>query len=227
MIPLLGAAFVLGLSAGGHCVLMCGPLVAAVQPREWSRAVLMHATRITVYAAIGGITGAAGAVVSGLGASRWLAWIVAAALIVQAVVSWRGMTGRGPIGRVTGRAVSVLSRRLRAQAGWAPVAWGLINGLLPCGMVYSAATLSVGLAAPVAGAAAMAAFGLGTMPVLLVIARPASQVLRTITTRRPWLAPAMLVILAILMGLRGLPRGVETADVNLSQHHGSASALQR
>lgn len=227
MIPLLGAAFVLGLSAGGHCVLMCGPLVAAVQPREWSRAVLMHATRITVYAAIGAVTGAAGAVVSGLGASRWLAWIVAATLIAQAVVSWRGMTGRGPVGRVAGRAVSVLSRRLRAQAGWTPMVWGLINGLLPCGMVYSAATLSAGLASPVAGAAAMAAFGLGTIPVLLLIARPASQVLRTIATRRPWLAPAMLVILAVLIGLRGLPRPVDTDGVTLSPHHGSASAMQR
>jgi len=227
MIPVLGAAFVLGLSASGHCVLMCGPLVAAVQPRAWSRAVLMHATRITVYAGIGAVTGAAGAAVSGLGASRWLAWIVAAALVAQAFVSWRGVTGRGPVGLAAGRVVSALSRRLRTQSDWAPVMWGLINGLLPCGMVYSAATLSVGLASPGVGAAAMAAFGLGTIPVLLVVARPASRALRTITTRRPWLAPAMLVILAVLIGLRGLPRVGDMTNANGSQHHGSESTMHR
>jgi uncharacterized protein len=227
MIPVLGAAFVLGLSASGHCVLMCGPLVAAVQPREWSRAVLMHVTRITVYAGIGAVTGAAGALVTGLGASRWLAWIVAATLIAQAVVSWRGVTGRGPIGRVAGHAVSALGRRLRTSSYWAPVVWGLINGLLPCGMVYSAATLGVGLASPTAGAAAMAAFGLGTIPVLLLVARPASQVLRAMATRRPWLAPAMLVILAVLIGLRGLPRAGTTADATASHHHGYESSIQR
>lgn len=227
MIPVLGAAFVLGLSAGGHCVLMCGPLVAAVQPREWSRAVLMHATRITVYAAIGAVTGAAGAVVSGLGASRWMAWIVAATLVAQAIVSWRGATGRGPIGRAAGRIVSTLSRRLRAKSDCAPVVWGLINGLLPCGMVYSAATLAVGLASPGAGAAAMAAFGLGTIPVLLFVARPASRIVRTMAARRPWLAPAMLVILAVLIGLRGLPRTGGAANADASHHHGYESPTQR
>lgn len=211
MIPVLGAAFVLGLSASGHCLLMCGPLVAAVQPRDWPRAALMHATRIAVYACIGAMTGAAGAVISGLGAGRWLAWIVAATLLTQAVVSLRGTTGRSLVGRAAGRLVSSLSTRLQARPALAPITWGLVNGLLPCGMVYSAATLAVGLSSPATGALAMAAFGAGTVPVLLFAARPASQLLRTLATTRPWLAPAMLIILAVLIGLRGLPHTTTTA----------------
>lgn len=227
MIPVLGAAFVLGLSASGHCILMCGPLVAAVQPREWRGALLMHVVRIGVYAGIGALTGAAGAVISGLGAGRWLAWVVAAALLTQAVISWRGHTGRGPVGRAAGRLVSGLSRRLQARPAWAPVTWGLINGLLPCGMVYSAATLAVGLASPAAGAAAMAAFGAGTIPVLIVAARPASRLLQSVAARRPWLAPAMLVILAVLIGLRGLPRTPGAAGAAESHLHVHDSTPQR
>lgn len=218
MSPILGAAFVLGLSAAGHCLLMCGPLVAAVQPRDWSRAVVMHLARITVYAGIGAVAGAAGGVVHNLGAGRWLAWMVAATLFLQALAAWRGMTGRGVVSRTAGRAVAALSCRLRVHTRWTPVAWGLINGLLPCGMVYSAATLAAGLASPAAGAATMAAFGAGTLPVLLLVATPASHALRTLSASRPWLVPVMLVVLAVLMGLRGLPGDGHAPSAHASQH---------
>lgn len=230
MIPTLGAAFLLGLTASGHCVLMCGPLVAAVQPRDWRGAALMHGTRISVYAAIGAATGAAGAAISGLGAGRWLAWLVAATLLAQAVISWRGTTGTSPVGRAAGRLVSSLGQRVQARGIWAPVTWGLINGLLPCGMLYGAATLAVGLASPVSGAAAMAAFGLGTVPVLMLVARPASALLRTLAARRPWLAPAVLVILALIIGMRGMPSpgSAASADPHAAHmHHAQASNPQR
>lgn len=230
MTPTLGAAFLLGLTASGHCVLMCGPLVAAVQPREWKGAALMHVTRLSVYAAIGAATGAAGAAISSLGASRWLAWVVAATLLTQAVISWRGTTGTSPIGRAAGRVVSSLGQRVQARGAWAPVTWGLINGLLPCGMVYGAATLAVGLASPLAGAAAMTAFGFGTVPVLMLVARPASALLRTLAARRPWLAPAVLVVLAVLIGMRGLPAAAPgtSADPHAAHmHHTQASNPQR
>jgi sulfite exporter TauE/SafE len=230
MIPTLGAAFLLGLTASGHCVLMCGPIVAAVQPRDWRGAALMHGTRISVYAAIGAATGAAGAAISGLGAGRWLAWLVAATLLAQAVISWRGTTGTSPVGRAAGRLVSSLGQRVQARGIWAPVTWGLINGLLPCGMVYGAATLAVGLASPVSGAAAMAAFGLGTVPVLMLVARPASALLRTLVARRPWLAPAVLVILALIIGMRGMPSpgSATSADPHAAHmHHAQASNPQR
>lgn len=212
-----GAAFLLGLTGSTHCVLMCGPLVSAVQPRHWTGVLIMHTSRLAVYALIGAATGAAGAAITNLGAGRYLAWIVAATLIVQAVASWQGRTGRGPVGRSAGRVISSLGARLRVRTRWSPVLWGVVNGLLPCGMVYSAATLSAGLATPLAGAAAMTAFGLGTVPALVLISRPLSAVVSVFAEKRPWLVPAVLVVLAALVATRGA--GFSLQDHNAGSGH--------
>ena len=49
------------------------------------------------------------------------------------------------------------------------IALGVLNGLLPCGLSFSAAILSVNSGSMQAAALYMLIFGLGTLPVLLAI----------------------------------------------------------
>jgi uncharacterized protein len=84
----------------------------------------------------------------------------------------------------------------------AGVGAGLVNGLLPCGLVYAALVASLGLAGPLRGAGFMIAFGAGTTPAVLVATRLATG----IAARRPGLnrfAPVALVLVAILVAVRG------------------------
>ena len=57
---------------------------------------------------------------------------------------------------------------------------GLANGLLPCGLVYAALSIPVVMADPAAGAAAMVAFGMGTVPALAAVTLGLRQVLEMV-----------------------------------------------
>jgi uncharacterized protein len=72
------------------------------------------------------------------------------------------------------RLVGRLSGRLPGH----PVVVGLFLGLLPCGLLYSALVASVALDGPLAGAAALAAFGLGTAPALLGVSLADARLVR-------------------------------------------------
>jgi sulfite exporter TauE/SafE len=81
-----------------------------------------------------------------------------------------------------------------------PLLIGGVNGLLPCGLVHAAAAAAAGLATPRDGALLMAAFGLGTVPVLAASAVFAAAFAR----RRFWArySPALMMAVALLLILR-------------------------
>jgi len=129
------------------------------------------------------------------------------AILVTAAV---GSTG-GRLGRVSSAGAYALRRiaapvfrwgRLHPLAG--PVAAGLLNGLLPCGMVY-AALASACLPGSTRGALlVMLGFGLGTAPVLIALSAWSMPVSSTLRTRLRPLAPLVLAIAGAILLARGL-----------------------
>jgi sulfite exporter TauE/SafE len=181
------AALLLGLLGSlGHCVGMCGAITLVLgrgQPLVGQRLVLAHLGRITTYALLGagaGLLGLAARTPHGAHAhghttaptgltlaQGGLALLVAAAALYQALA----LLGRAPspeillagLTRRWGRAM----RGAGGVAGRGPLrlyAAGLLWGLLPCGLVLTALLTAVVAGSPLAGAAAMLAFGLGTVP---------------------------------------------------------------
>ena len=200
---LLGA-LALGLAGSLHCAAMCGPLVALMQPRGWRGAVMYHGGRVVMYAVLGAAAGVVGRGLADLGVGRGVAFVAAAMLLGEALaLSWRPDGGTRASRRITSW-LGRVSAWLRARRARAPFVFGVVNGLLPCGLVYAALTASVGLAGPLVSALTMAAFGIGTTPLLIIASRSAGAVARRlpISTRR--LAPAALVVLALLLIGRGL-----------------------
>jgi sulfite exporter TauE/SafE len=182
-----------GLAVGfGHCIGMCGPIVVAMglkSPAEDRLLphLLYTAGRIVTYALLGGLVGASGSF-TGLAAQiigvQKAVMIFAGSLII---LTGLGMGGWLPLGSMF-RSVSpeggIISRGYRrlSRASLRPGACfplGLLLGLLPCGPVYTAllaaARLAMAETHPAAGfltgALAMAAFGLGTSPALILVAR--------------------------------------------------------
>jgi hypothetical protein len=184
--------FTTGLSVGfGHCIGMCGPIVIALNlnlqgKRRRLAQCLYHFGRITTYAVIGGGMGATGSfamVASRIESLQKTAMIVSGLLIVVmglgtlGVVAWgHGFTRRLGIDQVVQKGFRTLSG-VRSPMAYYPL--GLLFGLLPCGPVYTAliAAARVGMEAThfsqglVSGMGLMAAFGLGTVPALLLVAQ--------------------------------------------------------
>ena len=194
--PLFIAYLLSGLSVGfGHCIGMCGPLVISFSLNLTGRNLfiphsLYHTGRILTYVGLGGIMGATGSfavVAANIALIQKSAMFFAGGLIV---LMGFAMTGLMPPGRIfkldygAGGVVAGGFRRLsrfRSPAVYLPI--GLVLGLLPCGPVYTAllGATRAGMEAPGiyqgiwTGMALMLAFGLGTVPALLLVAKLAGM----------------------------------------------------
>ncbi len=177
----LAGALLAGLLGSPHCAGMCGGFAVSVSERPQD-AVAWHLGRLSTYAGLGALAGLGGAALPGPG---WVLSAVSIALLVWFSARLAGLVPEGHL-RVPGLA-RLGARWMREPGVAGRYAFGLSTGLLPCGLVYAALGLPVALAHPGWGAAAMLAFGLGTIPVLAA----AAVGLRGLAGRRPWVRRAL------------------------------------
>src|SRR5690606_35769420 len=106
------------------------------------------------------------------GFQQWFSVLTGAIIILMAFFykrSEKWVSGAAGFSNLAGKVKKRLGKYLK-MGGWkAFFAGGLINGLLPCGMVYIALLASLALQDPLAGGIYMMAFGLGTLPLMLVV----------------------------------------------------------
>jgi sulfite exporter TauE/SafE len=189
--PLLFVYLSTGLAVGfGHCIGMCGPLVVSLSLSLKDRNLIVshllyNCGRILTYMVLGGIMGATGAftvVAAHIEVLQKGVMFLAGALVLFMGVA---MAGWLPLGKTFGyncRSEGFVTRGFaRLSSARSPIVYlpiGLLLGLLPCGPVYTALlgvarggmeaeTLSHGI---LSGMGLMAAFGLGTIPPLLLVA---------------------------------------------------------
>jgi uncharacterized protein len=182
------AAILLSLFGGLHCAGMCGGFIGALQmnrPRGVSAtrlAIGYHAGRITSYTLAGTLLGLIG---GGLYAADVVPVQVVLLIIGSIMLLAIGATMFGqnrwlkriePIGIGIWRVVGPWARKVYPprSAGQSFVA-GLAWGWIPCGLVYAALPLSLVAGGPWQGALVMLAFGLGTLPNLVVVDAVASR----------------------------------------------------
>ncbi len=179
------AVFLVGLLGGTHCVSMCGGIVAALSvhapgrlpgQRQWPVHLAYSVGRITTYAALGAVMGAVGT--AGLLFNDVLPiqlglYVLANLMLVALGLYLTGFTRLlAPIergGAHLWRRIQPLTQRFLPVKGVRQaLPLGLLWGFLPCGLVYSVLTTALLTGSAVRGAALMLAFGLGTLPNLLL-----------------------------------------------------------
>lgn len=219
----LGTALAAGFTIGfGHCAAMCGPLVGslalAAGPAGTARSIggqlAYHAGRLTTYALLGAVMGATGAFVNVAGRLAGLADAVAigaGVLLVLLGVSAAGLSAG--LRRIEARLSARLRRAVHALLdGGGPgrlYPVGLVLGVLPCGASWTAFLASAGTGTPAGGLLQSLAFGLGTVPALLLVGAAAAAVgarLRGVLQRAGGVLIAGLGVLFLLRGL-GLLHG--------------------
>ena len=187
--------FLLGAASGLHCVGMCGGIAAASSTlfrKEdlLKRQVLMNAGRIASYSAAGAVAGALGTAAQYAGAVLSVqagVYVLAHLVVILVALHIAGLPNPlrwiEPLGAPLWRRVQPhAALLLRSNNPLKTLAAGAAWGWLPCGLVYGALATAALAGAPARGAAAMAAFGLGTLPWLLAAGSGAAQ-LRRLTAR--------------------------------------------
>ncbi len=207
LLPLLGSALVLGLLGGGHCMGMCGGLMGAltlaIPPAQRGRRlrllVAYNVGRVLSYTVAGLMLGVAGWAVANSPAVLVLRIMAALLLIAMGLYLagwWSGLTRIEAMGRGLWRHIQpVASRLLPVSSLPRALLLGALWGWLPCGLVYSTLLWAASQGNALHSAALMAAFGLGTWPVLLATGLAAERVNRLLRQRSVRVAGGMLVVL--------------------------------
>ena len=172
---LIVSAFTIGLLGSLHCIGMCGGLVSAITMSRdkiwWPGLIGYQLARTSSYVVLGLIAATIGINLHGESELQstqiWLSYFAAAIMILFALNLGGWLPD--PLSRFTTTIMRVTglgrwSKQANEQDKMAP--WlmvGLLNGLLPCGLVYAAVALSLTSSSTLEGGAVMLAFGLGTI----------------------------------------------------------------
>ncbi len=209
------AAMGLGLTGSLHCVGMCGPLVMALPRRQGagmsshlSGRVLYNLGRTTTYACMGLFAGLVGRVIQLAGVQQAVSIGLGIILLLTVFLStrqlpeWMVRTFYKPVQTLLGRIVKNGSPLGLYQVG-------LVNGLLPCGLVYAALAAASLQGTTFSAVLYMTLFGLGTAPLLFALSMGGlglqSPRMRPVLNR---LIPVLTCVVASLLILRGMALGI-------------------
>ncbi len=169
--------------------------------------------RIASYAIAGAVAGAAGAAIAsfGLAERAQLGLRFAAGAMMVAVGVY--VAGFAPAMRwieragepVWKRIVPIARRFVPVRTPAHALGLGLLWGWMPCGLVYAAMVAAVTSGSALRGSATMAAFGLGTLPMLLAMGSAAAAAARAMRT--PWVRPLAGAILVVFGALQVVHAG--------------------
>ncbi|MDZ7771700.1 MAG: sulfite exporter TauE/SafE family protein [Balneolaceae bacterium] len=211
------AGLTFGFLGSFHCVGMCGPLALAL-PGEARRdaafiggRLLYNAGRVFTYTALGMAAGLLSRAFSLAGLQQGLSIGAGALLLLGPLLPalrrqanrWKAMPARW-----VSRASRPLKELFRHENPFSLLAIGLLNGLLPCGFVYTALLAAVTLGDARAGAVFMLGFGLGTVPAMLGVSLAGGLVPVEFRERVQRWSPWFVAAVGVLLVLRGLGLGI-------------------
>jgi uncharacterized protein len=213
MVALLLSAFLLGLAGSFHCAGMCGPIAIALPlyghslPRKFFGGFLYNLGRTTTYGLLGLLFGAIGQGFHMLGFQQVVSIVMGAGMIILALLP-KLFRSRYDIQKHSfgwlGQ-LKTLFRRLFSVRSFRSLFFiGLLNGLLPCGLVYMAIAGAIASGTAVSGTFYMIFFGLGTIPMLLFIAVMGNVISISLRHKISKLIPILVVVVGIFFIMRGL-----------------------
>jgi len=215
-------AFLLGLVGSLHCAGMCGPLTLLLPSKVGNPAsfflgrIFYNFGRMVTYCVLGLGVGLIGKTLLLVGIQRWVSIGLGVILLVSLVASKRHSL-QNPAYQLIGRLKSFMSNMLRRKSISSLLVLGLLNGFLPCGLVYIAATGAITTGAVGSSLGYIAAFGAGTFPMMLGISFFGKPMPISFRLRSQHAIPVVVVLLALLLILRGMSLGIPFLSPDLTQ----------
>lgn len=229
----LAAVLLASLAGSPHCAGMCGVFVAMAcgfdrsKPRLHIRLQLAyHGGRLVGYATLGVIAGALGSAID-LGARaaglQHAAAILAATTMLLVGGAWllreagvRLPHVKTPAAIRNGFRAGVAKADRFGPTGRA-LTMGLLTALLPCGWLWAFAIIAAGTASPLWGAAVMAVFWIGTVPILAAVGFGAGALRSRLGPKVRTIAALAMIAIAAVTVLR-----VYRADLSGLTHRPNA-----
>jgi sulfite exporter TauE/SafE len=214
----LWTALLVGLGGSMHCIGMCGPIALALPARSGSNVNLFfersvyNLGRILTYGFIGGIAGLLGKALFFAGAQQWVSILTGVILILSMIIPFSlssRILASGPLFRLNNFIKISLGSLLKRKNKQGLFYIGLLNGFLPCGLVYVAVAGAINTGQSLMAAIYMLVFGLGTFPVMLGVSVFGQFISSAVRRRISRFIPIFVIILGVLFILRGMNLGIK------------------
>ncbi|TDE51123.1 sulfite exporter TauE/SafE family protein [Flavobacterium sp. GT3P67] len=214
---MLYTAFIFGLISSFHCIGMCGPIamMLPVDRNNSTKKVFQictyHLGRLTAYATIGFVFGLLGKGFFMAGIQQKLSLFIGIAMIVIVLVPEKVFAQHNfskPIFKLISKIKTALGSEFKNKSYKSIFTIGLLNGFLPCGMVYVALFGAIAMQSASFGILYMILFGLGTVPMMTSVVYINSFLTAPIRNKIQKVIPYVAVVIGILFVLRGLGLGI-------------------
>lgn len=227
MLPVFIVAFMIGIVGSFHCVGMCGPLALALPLKSDSAlsrllgALVYNAGRIVTYSCFGLLFGSIGESFSLFGFQQWLS--VIAGLVILFFILIPKKFGVQPashffVSRFFNKVRTTLGELFFKKNQSTLFAIGLLNGLLPCGLVYIAVAGAIAAADIGKSILFMASFGLGTLPVMWATSFFGNYISIPLRQKIRRFFPYMMLLMACLLIVRGIGLGIPYISPKFKAH---------
>ena len=216
-LALIISAIGLGFASGFHCIGMCGPIALSMglTKKQATNYYLQNLTyqfgRIFTYSLLGTLLGTVGQGFEMAGFQQYLTIAVGISLILMAIFSFGGNDFASKIPFLSKFLLKVkmnLGKLLQKADYRSRFTTGILNGFLPCGMVYMALTASLAAGGIWQGASFMALFGLGTLPFMFAVVLLGNLMTTAFRIKILKFVPVLMIVLGGLFILRGLEIGI-------------------
>ena len=210
---MLYSALIFGLISSLHCIGMCGP-IAMMLPvdrnnpaKKVIQIMIYHLGRLTDYASLGLVFGILGKGFYMAGIQQNISIIVGVLMITIAIVPERLFMKYNfskPVYKIISKVKSSLGSQFKRKSPDALFTIGLLNGFLPCGMVYAALFGAIAMQDVTLGVSYMLLYGLGTIPMMSAVVFISNIVSVPLRSKLQKIIPVVAVFIGILFIIRGL-----------------------
>ena len=210
---MLYSAIVLGLISSFHCIGMCGPIAMMLpvdrnNPAKKTTQILTYQLgRLTAYSSLGLLFGLIGKGLFIAGFQQQLSIVVGLLMILVAIVPEKVFARYNfskPIYKIISKVKSNLGKQFKNRTYKSLFSIGLLNGYLPCGMVYVALFGAIAMQSLPLGTFYMFLFGLGTIPMMSAVVYIANFITPKTRNTIQKAIPVLTIVIGMLFIVRGL-----------------------
>ncbi len=207
----------IGLIGSFHCIGMCGPIAVSLPLKNHSHfakvagAIIYNLGRSVTYGILGVFFGLLGHGIQLAGFQQWTSIILGIIMIAGVLFPYlfkQKINLNSLLTGYAGRLINNLRKLFSNRSYKSLLGIGLLNGLLPCGLVYVAIAGAINTNQVVSGALFMVLFGLGTIPMMVLVSLTGNLISTKLRTGMRKAVPYFIVLLGILFILRGLSLGI-------------------
>lgn len=214
---MLFSAFFLGLISSLHCVGMCGPIAMMLpvdhqnEAKKVTQIITYHLGRLTAYSTIGLIFGLLGRGFFLAGIQQKMSIFIGIAMILIVLMPEKLFAQYNfskPVYKIISQIKSNLGSQFKKRTYKSLFTIGLLNGFLPCGMVYVALFGAIAMQSAEFGVMYMLLYGLGTIPLMTIVVYINSLLKLPFRNKIQKAIPYVAVFIGVLFILRGLGLGI-------------------